>query len=157
MAKQYKNQPNEHYLKLNDSLIESSAYRDLSTAARALLIEFARIYRPTRNGGLSISTRKAIEWLGISKNTADKVFYELAAHGFIKLKSNESWQERKAREWAVTWEPLHQKEPTNEWMQWVEGADLCPLPKKSRPRKIKSPTLKRGAVLPMKRGQAALN
>nr|CAA6811329.1 MAG: Unknown protein [uncultured Thiotrichaceae bacterium] len=157
MAKQYANQTGVHYLKLYDNLIESPAYRDLSTAARALLIEFARLYRPARNGGLSISTRKAIELLGVSKSTADRVFHELAAHGFIKLKSNESWQERKAREWAVTWEPVQKKEPTNEWMQWVEGADLCPLPKKSRSGKIKPPTLKRGAVLPMKRGQAALN
>ena len=156
MAKQ-QYRGNEHFLQLYDSLIESPAYRDLKPAARALLIEFARIYRPNKNGYLSISTRQAVQWLGVSKATADKVFYELASHGFIRLIRSESWQERKAREWALTWESMNNREPTNEWKQWKAGANLCPLPEKHSKKKIKSSTLKKGAVLPMKIGQAALN
>lgn len=138
-----------------ENLVLSPAYRDLSTQARSLLIEFIRIYRPSRNGHLSISTRQAIEWLNISKETANKVFYELASHGFIKLAGLESWTQGKARTWYLTCREANNREATNEWMHWQPNANLCPLPTRSSKNKMSTP--KQGAVVHMEIGQAGLN
>ncbi len=135
----------EHHIRLHDSLLDSAAYLDLKPPARALLIEFLRIHRPSRNGRLSISTREATDRLNVSEPTAMKAFSELAEHGFIRLTSDESWQERKAREWELTMLQVNNHEPRNDWMQWTPGANLCQLPT----RKKKSSTQKTGAVLPM--------
>lgn len=135
----------EHHLRLYDSLLDSPAYLDLKPPARALLIEFLRIYRPNRNGRLSISTRDAVTRLNVSEPTAIKAFEELATHGFIRLKNHENWMERKAREWELTMLQVNNREPSNDWMQWEQGANLCPLPTKQK----KSSTKKTGAVLPM--------
>lgn len=141
----------EHHIRLNDSLLESPAYIDLKPPARALLIEFLRIHRPSRNGSLSISTRHATYRLNVSEPTALKAFEELASHGFIRLTNNESWMERKAREWSLTMLPVGNHEPRNDWMNWIPGANLCPLPTKRK----KSSTQKTGAVLPMNFEQRA--
>lgn len=135
----------EHHIRLNDSLLESAAYLDLKPPARALLIEFLRIHRPNRNGRLSISTRDAMARTNVSEPTAIKAFEELATHGFIRLKNHENWMERKAREWELTMLQVNNREPRNDWMYWIPGANLCPLPTKQK----KSPTKKTGAVLPM--------
>ncbi|MDX9989013.1 hypothetical protein [Thiothrix unzii] len=136
----------EHHLRLYDSLLDSPAYLDLKPPARALLIEFLRIYRPSINGRLSISTREATERLNVTEPVALKAYYELAEHGFIRLKNHESWIDRKAREWELTMLPVNNHEPRNDWMQWTKGANLCPLPTKKK----KSRPMKTGAVLPMK-------
>lgn len=143
MAKQSASK--EHHIRLNDSLLESPAYLDLKPPARALLVEFLRIHRPSRNGRLSIPTREATDRLNVSEPTAIKAFDELAEHGFIRLTNLENWQERKAREWSLTMLHVGSHEPRNDWMTWTPGANLCPLPA----RKKKSSTQKTGAVLPM--------
>lgn len=99
-------------------MLDSEAYRSLSCEARCLLEEFQRIYHPNHNGKLSISTRKAKELLGVSEPTAGQAFYELASCGFIALTRNELWQERKARQWRLTFEPSAGHQPTDEWMRW---------------------------------------
>ena len=135
----------EHYLMLHDSLLNSAAYLDLKPPARALLIEFGRIYRPSRNGRLSISTREATTRLNVTEPVALKAFADLASHGFIRLKNLESWTERKAREWELTMFSVDGREPANDWLSWRKGVDLCSLPRKHK----KSRPMKTGAVLPM--------
>lgn len=143
MAK--KSDPKEHHIRLYVAVLNSPAYLDLKPVARALLVEFARICHPTKNGRLSIPTREAVTRLNVTEPTAIKAFEELATHGFIRLKNHENWMERKAREWELTIKPVGNHEPRNDWMQWTKGANLCPLPTKQK----KSSTKKTGAVLPM--------
>ena len=135
----------ESHIRITDDVLNSPAYLDLKPTARALLIEFVRICRPDRNGALSISTRAATERLNVTEPTAMKAFEELAEHGFIRLTNNESWMERKAREWELSIKGVRNREPTNYWRNWVIGANLCPLPTKQK----KSSTKKTGAILPM--------
>ncbi|OQX04540.1 MAG: hypothetical protein BWK73_35910 [Thiothrix lacustris] len=136
----------EHHIRLHDSLLNGAAYLDLKPPARALLIEFLRIHRPSRNGRLSISTRDAVTRLNVTEPVVLKSYAELAEHGFIRLKNHESWTERKAREWELTMLSVNDHEPRNDWMHWTKGANLCPLPTKKK----KSRPMKTGAVLPMK-------
>lgn len=114
-------------------MFESPAYRDLSLTSRGLLDEFMHIYRPERNGTLSISTMKAAKQLNCNERTAIKAFYELVEHGFLMLTEGHYWQQRKAREWRLTFEPCNNREPTDEWERWTPEKPF-PLPYKKNPR-----------------------
>lgn len=135
-----KNSPNNpkltgKFVQRYESMISSPAYRDLSTVARCLLEEFQRIYLPSRNGKLSISTRNAAKRLKVSEPTAINAFYDLEEHGFIVLVNHELWLERKAREWRLTFErTLGGGLATDEWAQW-KGSPLSSQRKKSRLKK----------------------
>lgn len=100
-------------------MFDSPAYRDLSLSARVLLDEFMHLYRPDRNGTLSISTKNAAKRLNCAEKTAMKAFPELVEHGFLALTEGHYWQQRKAREWRLTFEPCHGREPTDEWKEWT--------------------------------------
>lgn len=102
-----------------EEILSSPAYRDLKPVARCLIEEFQRIYRPGRNGQLSISTKNAATLLNVTEPTAIKAFIEVEQHGFIKLSEGHSWVERRAREWRLTFEPGNKnQEPTDEWRDW---------------------------------------
>lgn len=107
-----------------DEVLESPAYLDLHCHARCLLTEFQRIYRPGRNGYLSISVANAAKRLRIHRDTATKVFYELVEHGFLILRQGELWQERKAREWILTMYPYESREPTDDWRNWEKDSPV---------------------------------
>jgi|SRR5690554_437499 len=131
--KQKRSKRRGYWFSIWDEWFESPAYRDLSLPARCLLLEFQHIYRPSRNGRLSISVENAMERLGCAKKTAQRAFRELAEHGFIKLKEGERWQERKAREWALTIEQLNGHEPTDDWKHWNPGHPVFTVPQKQSP------------------------
>lgn len=107
------------YVQKWEEILSSPAYRDLKPVGRCLIEEFQRLYRPGRNGQLSISTKNAAKLLNVTEPTAIKAFVELEVHGFIKLSKGYSWMERKAREWRLTFEPgNNNQEPTDEWRDW---------------------------------------
>ena len=81
--------------------------------------------------------------------SASDTFYGLAACGFIKLNNHALWQERKAREFSLTFEPMNDREPTDEWEKWTPD-NSYPVP---GPKKI--PTQKTGAALLKNQGQTA--
>ena len=124
---QYKR--NGGFVRRYHDMLGSPAYRDLRPAARCLLEEFQRIYRPSRNGFLSISTRDAAKLLKVSEPTAQKAFYDLASHGFIKLEEGHYWQQGKAREWRLTFEPFEGSEPTDDWRFWKPNSKKTPTKK----------------------------
>lgn len=137
------------YIRRYEEMLASPAYRDLTTYARCLLEEFQRIYRAGRNGRLSISTKRAAELIKISEPTATRTFYELIDHGFIVLTKGQLWQERKAREWRLTFEPgATGQEPTDEWRTWTPD-------KKSRPKKQGQNCSKNRGSLLKNQGQSA--
>ena len=106
------------YLKLYEEYLESPAWLDLSSLARSLFIELQRIYRPSRNGKISLDVRRAATLLGVNKSTVGPAFKELESHGFIALGKGHLWRERKAREWRLTTEPCGNAEPTDDWRSW---------------------------------------
>lgn len=120
-----------NFIRKDSEWLESPAYRDLSVLARCLFEEFLIIYRPDRNGKLSISIRRAAERLKVSENTACNAFGELVEHGFIKLELFEHWQQRRAREWTLTIFPIGGKEPTDDWREWMPNKPVRLAPKKN--------------------------
>ena len=146
------------YIRKWEVVLASPAYRDLSPPARCLLDEFQRIYRPGRNGKLSISTSNAAKLINVSQPTASKAFYELVEHGFLILVQGQLWMERKAREWRLTIEEYNGREPTDEWRQWERDKPVAvkPLHKKLRVKKHGQDCSKNEGRLLKKQGQRAL-
>lgn len=109
------------YVQLPNELIESDAYRSLPSGARCLLIEFMRIVFPDRNGKIGMSHDRAATLVNCTKKTAGKYIEMLLQRGFLKLVKGELWQERKAREYALTAASRQGRSPTYEYLDWREG------------------------------------
>jgi|GEM_PF-788929 len=155
-AKQYKRKGS--YIRKWAEWMDSPAYRDLKPPARCLLDEFQLIYRPGRNGHLSISTRRAVELLRVSENTVKNAFYELVEHGFLALSKGEVFTQRLAREWRLTIEPCNGCEPTDDWRLWEPGKPVARMfRKKTWGQKRGQNCLKNRGKLPQKQGQDTNN
>ncbi len=79
-------QRGEHWTKLTRPMMQTLAWRALSTTAQALYPWLKLEWRGPRannNGQISLSVRQAANVMGISKDTAAKAFQELQAKGFI--------------------------------------------------------------------------
>ena len=98
-------------------VLRSEAYRDLSTNARALMLELQDVWRPMEPK-THYSTRRASKALGIAHGSAAKAFKELAEHFFIKCVGESDWFNGKAREWSLTWLSYNGREPSNDWQSW---------------------------------------
>ncbi len=117
------------YVTLHEEILSSPAYHDLSPLARVLFVELLRVFRPSRNGRISLSISNASRLLGVHKDRVSKAFHELEEHGFVKLTRGHLWQQRVAREWRITSEVCDGREPTDEWKTWQP-------PEKSRSQKL---------------------
>lgn len=76
----------EQYTKLIRVLMETEAWRSLSTTAQALYpwlrLEWKGV-NYNNNGQISLSVRQAADRLGVSINTAARAFHDLQAKGFL--------------------------------------------------------------------------
>ena len=124
----------EYFVQLTGAVLKSPAYRNLKPPARALLIEFMWIYRPSRNGRLTIDTVTAQALINSSEKVTDRAFYELSEHGFIKLIKHHSWTAKKGREWAITFHKVNEHEATNNYLNWVKGKNENVHPELFRPK-----------------------
>ncbi|MDF1529947.1 MAG: hypothetical protein P1R74_12555 [Sedimenticola sp.] len=108
------------YIRKWEEILSSPAYRALKPVARCLLEEFQRIYRPGRNGSLSISLKQAQVLVNAGETAVMEAFKQLSANGFIVLTRGELWQQRMAREWRLTFEPYaNGREPSDDWRLWT--------------------------------------
>lgn len=116
MHKRNKNKPNQkgrnptsRFARLDHRLLNSSAYRALSTAARALLVELTMLDNGENNGSLYLGIRDAAGRLGMSDLTAVRsAFDELQELGFIEMTEGASFhvkaaEKSRARCWRLTW------------------------------------------------------
>ena len=83
----------EHYTIMTRALMQTNAWRSLSTTAQALY-PWVRLEwkgpKANNNGKISLSVRQAAERLGVSKDTAARAFQELQAKGFLHVKETAS-------------------------------------------------------------------
>ena len=126
-AKQYRRKG--AYVRRFEEMLNSPAYRDLKPAARCLLEELQRRYRPGRNGRIGLGVREAADLVNINRDTASRCFRELSEHGFIRMAQGALYRQGRAREWWLTFEPRdHNGEPTDEWLRWKKGEPVFKLP-----------------------------
>ena len=127
-----KQKRSDPFIQKHEEWLASPAYRDLRPVERCLLEEFQRVYKPGRNGRLSISVEKASKELRCNKDTASRAFYALVEHGFIVLTKGHLWQQRLAREWRLTLQECDGRLPTDDWKRWSKGNPVNHAPKKVR-------------------------
>lgn len=78
----------EHYTKLVRNLMDTPAWRGLSSTAQALYPWIRLEWRgatANNNGKLRLSVRQAAKCMGVSVNTAARAFHDLQAKGFIHV------------------------------------------------------------------------
>jgi hypothetical protein len=112
------------FVMLRHDVVDSPAYRSLSTAARCILVEVRRRYNGHNNGEISLSCREAAERIGVSKNTASTAFGELLDRGLLKVGVESGFNMkggRRSRRWILTEEGILGQPPTNEWRKWTRG------------------------------------
>lgn len=111
----------DRFVKLDFALLSSDAYRSLSTGARALLVEFGRLYNGANNGELFMSQRTAAEMVGVANHvTAARYLRELQHRGFIrpKIKGSFDNKTRLATTWVLAQFPLNERPATRDYMRW---------------------------------------
>lgn len=116
MRKRSKNKPNQtgrnptsRFARLDHRLLNSPAYRALSVAARALLVELTMLDNGENNGSLYLGIRDAAGRLGMADLSAVRsAFDELQEFGFIEMTEDASFhvkaaEKSRARCWRLTW------------------------------------------------------
>jgi DNA-binding transcriptional regulator YhcF (GntR family) len=111
-----------HFVQLFVYMLDSAAYLSLGCAARAVLVEFGRIYDGSNNGRLGMSIRTLARRCNIANNTAGKALKELQDRGFIECVQVGAfrWKVRHASEWRVTMWPCNVSGAiaTKAYMNW---------------------------------------
>jgi len=130
-----KTKPKDRFIKIESKWFESPAYRDLRPVSKCLLIEFLNIYRPTRNGSLSLSTRNAAERIGVAENTVINAYHDLVEHGFLILTSHHNWMQGMAREFELTIRGIGVRVAKDSWREWKPGKPVATLYRKKPDRK----------------------
>jgi len=100
------------------AVLKSAAYNDLSCNARAMMLEFQNVWKP-HEPTIHYSVRRVAEKLKVSLSTASRLLKELADHDFIEVAEESHWLNGKAREYHLKWLPAHNREPSNDWMNWA--------------------------------------
>ena len=98
-------------------MIRHPVFRELNPAALSVWLGIASRYNGYNNGEIPLSCREAADFSNISKNTAARAFSLLEELGIIKCitASNFDCRKKFAREWALTYQDLNGRSPTNEW------------------------------------------
>lgn len=111
------------HVRLHHWMLKSPAYRSLSIAARAVLVELMMRYNGSNNGRIALGVRDAGEACGISKNTAARALQELKEKGFIIIvtPSNFDRKNQLATEYALTEfrNDVSNEIATKDFMRWT--------------------------------------
>lgn len=106
------------------AVLESEAYRHLSTIERAVFIEIVARFSGYNNGEIAISYRELARRLN-RKNEAPfgPAIAKLTAHGLIDIVTEARWKDRRAREYRLTFVSTtdgagRHVQATNEYRSW---------------------------------------
>ena len=131
MKRDHKGNPNKSadHVRLYGFMLQSDAWKDLSTEGRSLYVLLKSLYKGSNNGHLILSVRQAAEALHISKTTASKAFEELQGHGFIEVSirgSFEGRKDRRATEWRLSELTCDRtgELPSKSFMRWKPGSNF---------------------------------
>lgn len=116
--------PTSRFVRLDHRLLNSNAYRALSTNARALLVDLIMLDNGENNGSLYLSVRDSAGRLGLADySAAGKALDELEALGFITCTADAHFhvkaaEKSRARCWRLTFEAgPGRKGPSHDYME----------------------------------------
>ncbi|WP_374656441.1 hypothetical protein [Dongia sp.] len=109
----------ERFVALKHVMLESLAWRSLSSDAKALLIDVWQRHNGTNNGYIGYAVREA-EAIGIGRNRAMRAFNELVNHGFLKVAKQSSFttKTKESRTWELTGEKVGDEKASMDFMRW---------------------------------------
>jgi hypothetical protein len=120
----------ERHIRIPHYVLESSAYRSLSLAARAALVEALAFYKGDNNGWLGLPARTLADRMGVGKSTVARALRELEDIGFLECMGIGIFKrrDRKASEYRITFLPCERgnMRKTNEFMSHVPVSDRKP-------------------------------
>ncbi|WP_265529093.1 RNA polymerase sigma factor sigma-70 region 4 domain-containing protein [Sphingomicrobium marinum] len=112
------------FIGLPTVVADSPAYVALPPYERAVLLEIMRAFNGHNNGNIVLSYRQIGERLGsVNNRRIAKAMGKLIVHGLIAEPKPQSWTERRAREYRLTFISTHDKRglpipATNEYRHW---------------------------------------
>ena len=118
------------FVMLRHDLMDSSAYRSLSPADRAVYMQVLRRYNGNNNGDIPLSCREAGELCNISDATASRAFKALQDRGFLSIgrASGFNMKTRMSTRWILTHHALDKNiAPSNEWRDWGKKQNTVSL------------------------------
>lgn len=124
------------FVMLQNWAFDCPAYRSLKPGPRAVLWELIRRYNGTNNGRIACSARDMARAINVSdRQTVAEYERELQAKGFLKITRpggfNVKVSDRRATEWALTWEKIGDELPTKDFMKWrpteIRGTENPPI------------------------------
>ena len=91
------------FIAIERYLLNSPAWRDLSSNARSAYLEVAAVYDGRNNGRIIVSTQLLGERMGCNKSTAARALKVLEDHGFIYCQKKGGFvcKVRHASEWRL--------------------------------------------------------
>lgn len=130
--KKHGREPTGKYAVMPLSVMDTPAWRALSTSAQALYTWLVMEFKGksfNNNGKIKLSVRQAALRMGISKDTVARAFCDLQAKGFIKVKKGGSLGISgmgKCPEYELTGIPLPEngKNANDDFKGWTEGKDF---------------------------------
>ncbi len=92
------------FVALPHSLLNTPAWRSLSSAARSAYIAVAMLYNGSNNGYLAASARRIGDDMGVTKSTAARALRELVDKGFLEVTAGSAFnmKQRRACEYRLT-------------------------------------------------------
>lgn len=155
--------PNAHgrsagrFVQIGHSVIDSAAFRHLSSNAVKLLIAIWRRHNGYNNGQIAFSIREAMNLLGCGTSQATAAFKDLERQGFIVCERQSSFntKARRAREWRLTTEACIGQPATRDFLKrtlkqrTVPGAGTDSAQSGNRePEKLSPDTGKKAPAVP---------
>ena len=119
------------FVQIWNEVIESPAYRSLSVAGAAALVQICNRYNGGNNGRISFSVREMAERLNVGKDRANRALTELVERRLL-IPTRSGWfsnKHRQATEWRIPFQPTDQA-PTNDHRNWKPGEIQNTVPKR---------------------------
>lgn len=137
-----RNPHKDRFVKLDAWIMQSPAYRLLSPGARALLLEFMRLYNGQNNGTLFMSQRDAATAVGVKNHqTAARYIQELVKRGFLRVTMPGSFNNKThtATSYALAMYDVGNRSATKDFMKLGRLTDE----ERRRAEKLTPPWLKK--------------
>ena len=130
----------EHYTTMVRPLMETDAWREISTHAQSLYVWLRLEWKGARfnnNGKIALSVRMAAKKIGVHKDTVVKSFHELQAKGFI-VQTQGAYLGVEGQGKSPLYELTELEMPAGNghrfrYRDWKPGHDF-PIKKSSRPK-----------------------
>ncbi len=141
------------FIQLPMFMLESAAWRALSSQEQAAYLAVAMVYNGANNGCLAVSVRQVAERARVNKDTAAKCMARLQALGFIECASPGGFSRkvRHAAEWRLTLFKCDRTNalPSKAFMKWrPDNTDHGPLVSDTRSPRFGQSEEKRAATVP---------